>query len=551
MLPYYCYNLERKNQGSVIRIKTDDKGVFEMLFIALGASIRTFLNYLRPLLIIDAANLKGKYKGTNLVAVGIDGNNQIVPIAFANMNRMQVVQPDAYHKLCQAGTKRWSRAHCPLVHYNYMPSNSVESVNACRVINRKLPVLKLAETYRAMLQDWYFERQKLRANMKYEITDWVADKVHKRKLKSATWIVHEVNQYVYQVSNGRYNLQVNLETGVRECRKWQLSEIPCGYVIAVTRFLRLTDCVQYVSDWFKKDKYQGTYAKSIHFLGDMQEWEFPIHIHPVIPPLMDNPQPCRPKNTNRILSQEVDGAFVTSWRMLFVIPTTNVVKLIGFTKDDDPIVEVDRGRTLHPLQVHDRTSQEFHNVVLNTNIPAMDFEDMVSYLTRKIPKRFTTLYYTLPSNHTLSGLKAMKNDYDTNVMYDIVKVAGKLQIYAAHHPIDLSTVLIPNDGSLEKCFAVRQTLLKRLQTKLQAEVTLANKLSCELTRVAEQMRIHGIHMAMLHAMPLTSLNSYGLHALRMTHDSDIRITHNLRTTRDELLRNIVEKQKFINNYKAI
>ncbi|GKD74031.1 transposase, MuDR, MULE transposase domain protein [Tanacetum coccineum] len=82
MLPYYCYNLERKNEGTVTRIKTDEKGVFEMLFIALGASIRTFVNYLRPLVIIDAAHLKGQYKGTNLIAVGMDGNNQIVPIAF-------------------------------------------------------------------------------------------------------------------------------------------------------------------------------------------------------------------------------------------------------------------------------------------------------------------------------------------------------------------------------------------------------------------------------------------------------------------------------------
>ncbi|GKF09176.1 transposase, MuDR, MULE transposase domain protein, partial [Tanacetum coccineum] len=53
-----------------------------MLFIALGASIRTFVNYLQPLLIIDAAHLKDQYKGTNLIAVSMDGNNQIVPIAF-------------------------------------------------------------------------------------------------------------------------------------------------------------------------------------------------------------------------------------------------------------------------------------------------------------------------------------------------------------------------------------------------------------------------------------------------------------------------------------
>ncbi|GKD54702.1 hypothetical protein Tco_1288089 [Tanacetum coccineum] len=87
------------------------------------------------------------------------------------MNNLQDVQPDVYHKLCEAGPQRWLRVHCPLVHYNYMTSNSVESVNACIVLYRKLPVLKLAETYRAMVQDWYFKRQELAANMTYEKTD--------------------------------------------------------------------------------------------------------------------------------------------------------------------------------------------------------------------------------------------------------------------------------------------------------------------------------------------------------------------------------------------
>ncbi|GKC28940.1 hypothetical protein Tco_1036234 [Tanacetum coccineum] len=50
-------------------------------------------------------------------------------------------------------------------------------------------------------------------------------------------------------------------------------------------------------------------------------------------------------------------------------------------------------------------------------------------------------------------MKSIKSDYDTDVMYDIAKVAGKIQIYVSHHLIDLSTVLIPNDGSLEEAFA--------------------------------------------------------------------------------------------------
>ncbi|GKB19337.1 beta-caryophyllene synthase, partial [Tanacetum coccineum] len=53
----------------------------------ISAEIRTFLNYLRPVLMIDAAHLKGLYKGTNLVVVAMGGNNQIVPIAFGICKR--------------------------------------------------------------------------------------------------------------------------------------------------------------------------------------------------------------------------------------------------------------------------------------------------------------------------------------------------------------------------------------------------------------------------------------------------------------------------------
>nr|GFC17115.1 transposase, MuDR, MULE transposase domain protein [Tanacetum cinerariifolium] len=183
--------------------------------------IRTFLNYLCPVLMIDAAHLKGLYKGTNLVALAMDGNNQIVPIAFGickgetgpcwswwmsvlkecisdNPNLLFISDrhaaialavekeiplafhaPDAHEKLCRAGPQRWSRAHCPLVRYNYMTSNSVESVNACSVIYKKEPVLKLAEMYCAMVQEWYYKRRQLAANMTYEITDWATNKVAK------------------------------------------------------------------------------------------------------------------------------------------------------------------------------------------------------------------------------------------------------------------------------------------------------------------------------------------------------------------------------------
>ncbi|GJZ22053.1 transposase, MuDR, MULE transposase domain protein [Tanacetum coccineum] len=412
--------LKALSEGTVTRIKTDDNGVFEMLFIAIGASIRTFLNYLRPVLMIDAAHLKGLYKGTNLVAEAkalkqsdcatcnrsMQQGNRVhvswrgcltqrqlhfgdqpklviyksdrpaaislarkrIPFSLTSlMNILQIVQPDAYEKLCRAGPQRWSRAHCPLVRYNYMTSNSVESVNACSVIYRKEPVLKLAETYRAMVQEWYYKRRQLAANMTYEITDWAAHKVAKKRMKSATWVVKGVNEYQYQVSDGQYIRAVNLQTGICECRKWQLSGLPCGHVIAITRFLGLTDCVQYVADWFKKPKYQGTYSESIHFLGNMQQWEFPHNIQKAIPPRMDNPQPGRPKNTNRIQSQGEEPRVIQCSRCKqaghkrdqcsqpFVVqPPVNIR-----TQNDQEIPRNNQPSFYNPTQHYDNT---FHNI---------------------------------------------------------------------------------------------------------------------------------------------------------------------------------------------
>ncbi|GJR63740.1 phospholipase-like protein [Tanacetum coccineum] len=73
--PFYCYNLKKENEGTVTDIETDDKGRFKMCFIGFGVAIKSFLCYMRPLIIIDGAHLKGTYLGTNLVAVGMDGNN--------------------------------------------------------------------------------------------------------------------------------------------------------------------------------------------------------------------------------------------------------------------------------------------------------------------------------------------------------------------------------------------------------------------------------------------------------------------------------------------
>ena len=200
---------------------------------------------MRPLLIIDAAHLKGTYLGTNLLAVGMDGNNQIIPIAtgvsqgetleswtwflsklkecIGEDPRLTIIsdrhvsiqsacqsvfpnafhghccrhlmmncnlkgkkiralfwkmckaytpdefnlalaelggkRPAAYNKLIQAGVERWSRAYSAGNRYNYMTSNSAESINSLTRNVRRVPITNLMEWYNRLVQEWYCNRR--------------------------------------------------------------------------------------------------------------------------------------------------------------------------------------------------------------------------------------------------------------------------------------------------------------------------------------------------------------------------------------------------------
>nr|GEW42591.1 transposase, MuDR, MULE transposase domain protein [Tanacetum cinerariifolium] len=116
-------------------------------------------------------------------------------------------------------------------------------------------------------------------------------------------------------------------------------------------------------------------------------------------------------------------------------------------------------------------------------------------------------------------------------------------LYLSKPNCSLDSGLVPLADALQD----RNMLLMDLE----AEATLANTMLDNLTRYFEQMRIHEIQITMLQNMPTMSLNSYGIHALLMTHEADIRTTNNLIRARQELLRSIAEKQNFINNYRAI
>ncbi|CAK8562153.1 unnamed protein product [Lathyrus sativus] len=92
-LPDFLLALKKYVSGTVLEIETlpmyasdgtivKGKHIFHRLFWAFQPCIRGFA-YCKPILQIDGTWLYGKYKGTLLIAVAQDGNNNIFPIAFA------------------------------------------------------------------------------------------------------------------------------------------------------------------------------------------------------------------------------------------------------------------------------------------------------------------------------------------------------------------------------------------------------------------------------------------------------------------------------------
>nr|GFA02585.1 transposase, MuDR, MULE transposase domain protein [Tanacetum cinerariifolium] len=105
---------------------------------------------------------------------------------------------DSEVKLEDVGFKTWSKAMCPANRYNYMTSKNDESIN--------------------------------------KLTRHVDDRRR----------VH----------------RVDLNTRSCSCRKWQLSGIPCGHVIAVARVMGWTDCNELALEYEYEAAYNNNNGRS-------------------------------------------------------------------------------------------------------------------------------------------------------------------------------------------------------------------------------------------------------------------------------------------------
>jgi len=101
------------------------------MYVCLDACKRGFLASCRPFIGIDGCHLKGTTGGQLLVAVGKDGNDNIVPIAYAMLKLRIKALRLGFYNVCWMTSDMWMRIDGSLpqtdrrqetinVHVNYL-----------------------------------------------------------------------------------------------------------------------------------------------------------------------------------------------------------------------------------------------------------------------------------------------------------------------------------------------------------------------------------------------------------------------------------------------
>ncbi|XP_021601524.1 uncharacterized protein LOC110606845 [Manihot esculenta] len=279
------------NTGSIFVIEDDPhyindrldrtSRVFDRMFWAYRQSIEGF-KHCRPVIFVDGIFLYGKYSGCILCATGLDGNNQIFPLAFAIVEkedsnnwgwfmsclRAYVIEredlcvisdrhigikksmeqdwwqpPSGHHRYL---LEKWTRSHYGGKRYGSMMTNTIESVNGMLKGFRALPITAMS------------------ANG-HRVTTFNRDD-----------LVVEVRS----AKSGQKQV-VKLIEGTCTCGKFQEMRIPCSHAIAAC-MSRSVDYEQFVDSYYTLERSIKCYENMFSPLGNSDYWPADYEL-PLIP----------------------------------------------------------------------------------------------------------------------------------------------------------------------------------------------------------------------------------------------------------------------------
>ncbi|XP_025648140.1 uncharacterized protein [Arachis hypogaea] len=304
-----------------------DIRVLHRVFWSYYPCIRAF-RHCKPVVQVDGTHLYEKYKGCLLVAVSQDGNNNIIPIAFAIVEgetsdawhfflsnlRQRVITRDGvglisdrHESINAAVERRYSRTvreyevcyqrlrerdeaytnwlnRIPCEQYalafdggyrwGHMTTNIVECINSVLKGARILPITALVKATFYRLNELFTRKRaevEARINTGHVFSNVVTSKLHANQLASGNIQVScfDRQNEVFEVREMPSGLEFAVDLrGLRcDCGEFQVDQIPCRHVFACCANQRL-DWQAYV----QMDQVRRVYRARFRLLGNPTTW---------------------------------------------------------------------------------------------------------------------------------------------------------------------------------------------------------------------------------------------------------------------------------------
>ncbi|KAH9662765.1 SWIM-type domain-containing protein [Citrus sinensis] len=306
LLLKYSHVLTTANEGTVTHLEQDGDGNFLYYFVALGSSIKGFMQYIRPVIAVDGTHLKGLYRGSMFVATCLDGNNQLYPLAIGIMDSENndawewfmiklhgvigdrpelVIISDRCIAIRRAVLKVFHNATHGVCFY-HVKAKAYGHEEFKRQLEGLWMIHSGAADYlenNVGTCNWprsQFEgRRKIMAeSMTTRLTTWADEIVTERRTIAERMIVRPVSLHRFQVIGGGLKEGlVDLQKRTCSCRVFQLDQLVCAHAIAACLTHRV-DFINLCSDFYTTESLAMAYAQPVEPVGDVADWEVPDEI---------------------------------------------------------------------------------------------------------------------------------------------------------------------------------------------------------------------------------------------------------------------------------
>ncbi|XP_052620834.1 uncharacterized protein LOC128126766 [Lactuca sativa] len=178
------------------------------------------------------------------------------------MEKMKKLNNDTYDDLMKRDPKTLCRAYFETDRACEAVENGIsDSFNSTIIGARGKPLITMLEEIRLHVMERFDAMIRNTNSWKTIVAPNIIKKMRKRHKKMGNWIVIPSGPLL-EVRNGYEGCMVDLEGWACTCRLWVLSGLPCVHACTAINHTH-QNLLDYVSDWFKKEKYQLTYNASI------------------------------------------------------------------------------------------------------------------------------------------------------------------------------------------------------------------------------------------------------------------------------------------------